>query len=320
MWVFFTIHLNLVVSTVEPGRPPVDLEENGEENGDIAVDLNIDAELEKSLDGEAANGITNNGTVDVEAIDENASSSGIADALNDSAQHDKVDTTNDDTAAAVATIEAINDTKPVATSEAAPIATSFIHQACYETISNDSVDNVELDLSLNRAEDIADEDIEAAREVSEAKEDENKAVIEPTIAEENKLPVEEEKSTNDEESTEDPAAAAPVEEPNAAIETETANETGKTVDQEEALSKNETPTSSSNLEIEVSGDIESECSSSEAAPLEDNQLENEVALPAETEVEEKAALGESSELEIAAQPTAEASSPTKSASGSNKLL
>lgn len=297
----------------------MDLEENGEENGDISVDLNIDSELDKTMakvDGESANGITNNGNVDVEAVDEKASSSGTIDALNDSA-HSKVETANDENANGS---EVNNDTKPVASAESTPIAkvaTNFIHQACYETISNDSVDNVELDLSLNRAKDIDDEDIEAAQEVSNDKEDANKDTVEPPLVEETNLTVEDNKTDKDEES---PAVAVPAENPTSENEKEIANEVGNDAAEEEASNKIETPTSSGDLETESSNGSESERGAGEAAPYEEDPLDNEVALPAEPEVEEKAAVGESSELEIAAQPTAEASSPTKSASGSNKPL
>lgn len=138
------------MSTIEPGRPPVDLEENGEDNGAIVADFSLDADADKplaKLDGEEANGIVNHSNVDVEAIDEMASSSGVRDALNDiasdkatvtKAEPDAVPTADDATAVAKADIDKITDS-----------AMSFMHQVCYETISNDSADNTELDLSVS---------------------------------------------------------------------------------------------------------------------------------------------------------------------------
>lgn len=71
-----------VVSTVEPGRKPIETEENGDAsvNGDILQDINIDLEISKSDDKRPTNGTTekhNECNTNDHIAEEVASSSGI---------------------------------------------------------------------------------------------------------------------------------------------------------------------------------------------------------------------------------------------------
>lgn len=284
----------------------------------------------EKIDGEAANGITNNGNVDIEGIDENASSSTASHTIKD-VEHNNTDANNDDANNDTST-EAENNA--VSSEEKQPIkgadeaANYLCNQVCYETISNDSADNTELDLSLglNKGADndgISSNNAEKVEDIIDVgvKKDETNNGNELENDDEKKKDKGEEKPEDDTEQV----LPVPVEEISSANESELVNEsTNNNADPINKQSDTDTPKKDDDLaieSIEASNDSESGENSAEAAPSFDEiPAEKDVALPAETADAEKAALGESSELEHAAEPTVEASSPTKEEAASKKPL
>lgn len=284
------------------------------------------------MDGEAANGITNNGNVDIEGIDENASSSTASHTIND-VEHDKTDANNDDAnndANAEAESNAVSSEEKPETKSADAAGNYLCHQVCYETISNDSADNNELDLSVglnkeadndeispnnatDKVEDIVDVDTKQA-ETNNGNELENDDDKKPDITEE--------KPDDDDD---EQVLPVPAEEISAAKETEHVNESANNSDaQVNKPNDTDTPKSVDDLAIEATeadtASVSGENSAEVAHSFDEIPAENDVALPAETADAEKAALGESSELEQAAEPTVEASSPTREEAASKKPL
>lgn len=93
-----------VVSTVDPGRKPVESEENGDDslNGDILAGINVGIEMNKNIlkvDGETTNGSSNNGKASVASeapTDEVASSSGVSKAASNEAESAQTDASKED--------------------------------------------------------------------------------------------------------------------------------------------------------------------------------------------------------------------------------
>lgn len=72
-----------VVSTVEPGQTAMETEENGDENGDLLQDPLLIFNSSKKIDGDVANGITNNGKPNDNSFAEIATSSGASTVVNE---------------------------------------------------------------------------------------------------------------------------------------------------------------------------------------------------------------------------------------------
>lgn len=300
------------MSTIEPGRLPVDLEENGEDNGAILADSSLDADAEKplaKLGGEEANGIVNHGNVDVEAIDDIASSSGVRDALNDiasdkatatKAEPDSVPTADDATAAAKADIDKITDS-----------AMSFMHQVCYETISNDSADNTELDLSVGHHREAIKETGDAPEKVVE--DEDGGQVAADAASDETKVKIENADMKDPEQVEADPVA-------DSKIETVSAEQPAvEHADGENLIENNnddvgqsgrstEPPKSGDNPEAGTFNESEIEMGIVQGAVRGEHleeAVENVVTLPPEPVVEERSLLGKCSESGTTAEPTRE---------------